>query len=142
TYSGDHGYSLRLDGMDPGFNDAARNRNIVIHGADYVSDQFIVGNQRLGRSWGCPAVPEHLKKEIISAIQGGTCLFIYKEDDNYSRKSFWLNRKIEHLPVQSEFSSLVLQPREKQRKVIIEYRHGSVVDSTREVTLPAVQAKP
>lgn len=77
TYTGKHGLSLTLDGIEKGINDKARERAIVIHGADYVSADFIRKNGRLGRSLGCPAVPEELKEGIIQAIKGGSCLFIY-----------------------------------------------------------------
>lgn len=80
TYEGKHGYSLRLDGMTEGLNDNARERAIVIHGADYVSRYFIEETGRLGRSFGCPALPSDEAKEIIELIKEGSCLFIYHPD--------------------------------------------------------------
>lgn len=77
TYTGKNGLSLTLDGIEKGINDKARERAIVMHGADYVSSDFIRKNGRLGRSLGCPAVPEEFKEGIINAIKGGSCLFIY-----------------------------------------------------------------
>jgi len=77
TYEGKHGYSLRLDGMSKDLNDNARKRAIVIHGANYVSEDFIQRNGRLGRSFGCPALPMDESKHIIDLIKNGTCLFIY-----------------------------------------------------------------
>lgn len=77
TYEGKHGYSLRLDGMNEGLNDNARKRAIVIHGADYVSEEFIDKHGRIGRSFGCPALPMDEVAEIIDLIKGGSCLFIY-----------------------------------------------------------------
>jgi len=77
TYLGKHGYSLRLDGMSNGLNDQARKRAIVIHGANYVSDSFIENNGRIGRSFGCPALPNNEVEEIINLIKDGSCLFIY-----------------------------------------------------------------
>ena len=77
TYEGKHGYSLRIDGMSKGINDNARKRAIVIHGADYVSESFIQKNGRLGRSFGCPALPSNETEEIIDLIKNGSCLFIY-----------------------------------------------------------------
>ena len=77
TYIGKHGYSLRIDGMNKGVNDNARKRAIVIHGADYVSTDFIEDYGRLGRSFGCPALPSNDTQEIIDLIKNGSCLFIY-----------------------------------------------------------------
>ena len=76
-YNGKHGMSLRLDGLEKGVNDNARARGVVMHAADYVSDSFIKNNHRLGRSQGCPAVPNELSKEIISMIKDKSCFFIY-----------------------------------------------------------------
>lgn len=87
TYSGKHGYSLKLDGLEPGINDKAQERAIVIHGADYVSENFIRSHGYLGRSWGCPAVPESIKGPIINTIKGGSLLFIYSENQAYQRRS-------------------------------------------------------
>lgn len=82
TYQGKHGYSLRLDGLEKGINDHARERAIVIHAANYVSENFIQHNGRLGRSWGCPALPTKLNKEIINCIKDGTCLYIYTNSNH------------------------------------------------------------
>jgi hypothetical protein len=93
TYTGEHGKSLYLYGKDKGFNHLAYKRNIVVHGADYVNDQFIAGNKRLGRSWGCPAVSSEISDEVIDMIKGGTCMFIYFPQKKYIKTSYWLNRK-------------------------------------------------
>ncbi|SFQ66015.1 murein L,D-transpeptidase catalytic domain family protein [Hymenobacter arizonensis] len=85
-YTGKHGRSLRLEGLDEGFNTNAAARSVVMHGADYVSEDFIKQNGRLGRSLGCPALPMDLKDEIIEAVNGGTCLFINKSDAGYDSK--------------------------------------------------------
>ncbi|MCE3075350.1 murein L,D-transpeptidase catalytic domain family protein [Chryseobacterium gwangjuense] len=90
TYRGDNGYSLRLLGMDKGFNDAAYKRAIVMHGADYVSEEFAAMHKRIGRSWGCPAIPRDLTQPIINTIKGRNLLFIYYPDQNYLSKSEWL----------------------------------------------------
>ena len=90
TYNGDNGYSLKLEGMDDGFNDAAYKRAIVMHGADYVSDDFAAMHKRIGRSWGCPAVPREVASSIIDAIKGKNVLFIYYPDQNYLASSKWL----------------------------------------------------
>ena len=76
-YNGKHGMSLRLDGREKGLNDNARSRGVVMHAANYVSNSFIKNNKRLGRSQGCPAIPEELSKDIINAIKDKSCLFIY-----------------------------------------------------------------
>ena len=94
TYNGEHGVSLYLNGMDEGFNDAAYDRGIVVHGADYVCNKFVSANQRLGRSWGCPAVPTKLSLPVINTIKEGTCLFIYYPDTKYLQSSYWMNKKI------------------------------------------------
>jgi hypothetical protein len=76
-YNGKHGMSLKLDGLQKGLNDKARERAVVMHGADYVSESFIKQNKRLGRSLGCPAVPVELNQKIINVIKDKSCLFIY-----------------------------------------------------------------
>jgi len=77
TYEGKHGFSLRLDGMSKDLNDNARKRAIVIHGANYVNQDFIKANGRIGRSFGCPALSFDEANEIIELIKEGSCLFIY-----------------------------------------------------------------
>lgn len=91
TYTGKNGYSLKLDGLEPGINDNARQRTIVIHGADYVSASFAQQHGRLGRSWGCPVLPTDNLKEIIDKISQGSCLFIYGNDPEYPKASKILN---------------------------------------------------
>ncbi|MBH1958694.1 MAG: murein L,D-transpeptidase catalytic domain family protein [Flavobacteriia bacterium] len=92
TYNGSNGYSLKLLGMDAGYNDAALQRAIVMHGADYVSEDFIKSQKRIGRSWGCPAVPRALAEPIINTIKGKNLLFIYYPDEQYLSKSEWLKK--------------------------------------------------
>lgn len=87
TYDGKHGYSLKLDGMEAGINNQARERCVVVHGADYVSYDFIQSTGRLGRSQGCPALPMSNYKQIISLIRGGSCFFIYHPAKNYLANS-------------------------------------------------------
>jgi hypothetical protein len=87
TYIGKHGLSLVLDGLEKGINDKARERAIVIHGADYVSDDFVRSHGRLGRSLGCPAIPVELSDDIIKTIKGGSCLFIYAPGPGYTSNS-------------------------------------------------------
>ena len=79
VYTGKHGRSLRLDGMDAGLNNNARNRAIVVHGAEYVSQDVINSTGRLGRSQGCPALPMNLFSAIINDIKDNTVLFINGE---------------------------------------------------------------
>lgn len=86
-YNGKHGNSLRLDGLEKGINSNARERAVVIHGADYVSDSFIKNNKRLGRSLGCPAVPLPLVDGIIQTIKDKSCLFIYYPSQSYIETS-------------------------------------------------------
>lgn len=76
TYNGKHGLSLKLDGLEKGINDNARERGVVIHGAAYVSNEFLKNHNRLGRSQGCPAIPIELSKEIIQTIKYKSCLYI------------------------------------------------------------------
>jgi hypothetical protein len=87
TYSGRHGYSLRLDGLEPGINDMARSRAIVMHGADYVCQEYVEEYGYIGRSFGCPAVPDELNQDIIDLIKGGSCLYIHTNDVNYISKT-------------------------------------------------------
>lgn len=90
--NGSHtGFSLMINGVEKGFNDNAIKRAIIIHGADYATENFIKKYGRLGRSLGCPALPPDLNKLIIEIIKGGTCLFIYNPDNNYICRSSLLN---------------------------------------------------
>lgn len=75
-YFGKHGLSLKLEGLDAGVNSLAKFRSIVVHGANYVSESFIKTHGRLGRSHGCPAVPEELNSQIIDLIKDKTMLYI------------------------------------------------------------------
>ncbi len=91
TYIGDNGYSLKLKGCEKGFNDNAYNRKIVLHGSEYVSEDFIHTRGYLGRSFGCPAIPLELHKEIIDCIKDGSCVFLYHPNKKYLIKSKILN---------------------------------------------------
>lgn len=91
TYMGKHGLSLKLQGVDPGFNDKAMQRTIVIHGAAYVDEARLKAGMYMGRSWGCPAVPQKESAGIIQTIKNGTCLFIYHPTKNYLANSKILN---------------------------------------------------
>jgi hypothetical protein len=91
-YTGKHGRSLKLQGVDEGYNTNALMRAVVMHGADYVSEDFIRQYGRLGRSLGCPALPMDQKDAIIEAVHGGTCLFLNGPDQQYSSK--YLNEEV------------------------------------------------
>ncbi|MDX2002852.1 MAG: murein L,D-transpeptidase catalytic domain family protein [Chitinophagales bacterium] len=90
TYHGNHGLSIRLDGLES-TNSNARNRAVVIHSADYVSQSFIDVNNRLGRSFGCPALPAEGYSQLVDLIKGGSCLFIYYPDAAYLKQSKYAN---------------------------------------------------
>jgi hypothetical protein len=87
VYVGKHGLSLYLDGVEPGINDNARSRAIVMHGADYVSEDFVSQAGRLGRSFGCPSIPMQGHEEIIKMLSNRSCLYIYYPDDKYENSS-------------------------------------------------------
>ena len=91
TYIGSNGYSLRLDGLEPGFNQHARERAIVMHGAPYVSTQFASSQGRIGRSWGCPALREAIAHQVIDTIRGGGVIFSYYPDQTWLKTSKFLN---------------------------------------------------
>jgi hypothetical protein len=95
TYVGSKGYSLRLDGEDLHYNDQIRNRAIVIHEADYVSEAWIKRYGRLGRSQGCPALPKGISRKVIDAIKDNSAVFAYFPDEDYLQSSRYL--KVENL---------------------------------------------
>ncbi|MCT4580676.1 MAG: murein L,D-transpeptidase catalytic domain family protein [Flavobacteriales bacterium] len=86
TYNGRHDFSLKLDGLEYS-NNKARERGIVIHAANYVSHEYIASNGRLGRSYGCPALPFENYFDIVSKIKNKSCLFIYYPERDYARKT-------------------------------------------------------
>ena len=91
TYYGEHGLSLRIDGVERGINDNAEKRAVVIHGAEYLGENYLDGNPFSGRSWGCPAVPSDQSSQIIDMIKDGTVMFIYHPTQKYLSKSRILN---------------------------------------------------
>ncbi|MCC9166293.1 murein L,D-transpeptidase catalytic domain family protein [Pontibacter harenae] len=84
TYHGKHGLSLKLDGVDEGFNSNAMDRCIVIHGAEYANESIIEQTGRLGRSLGCPALPMDDYEDVIDTVEGGTVLFVHAANDVYT----------------------------------------------------------
>lgn len=86
-YNGKHGMSLKLDGLERGVNNNARERGVVMHAANYVSNSFIRSNRRLGRSQGCPAIPEELLSGIVTTIKNKSCLFIYHPSRRLNKTS-------------------------------------------------------
>jgi hypothetical protein len=95
SYYGKRGYSLQLDGLENGINDNARQRGIVIHGANYVSENIANGNGVIGRSWGCPSVSKKVSREIIDLLKGGSLLYIYADDEVYKEKTVIANFKVD-----------------------------------------------
>jgi len=95
TYVGHNGYSLRLDGLEPGFNVHARERAIVMHGAPYVNADVAKANGRLGRSWGCPALREAVARKVIDTVRGGGVIFSYYPDTTWLKTSRFLNCRVQ-----------------------------------------------
>jgi len=93
SYSGKHGYSLRMDGLEPGINDRARERAIVIHPADYVNPAWINSQGRIGRSQGCPAVRPEVAKMVVDSLKGGQFMFSYYPDRQWLKTSPYINCK-------------------------------------------------
>jgi hypothetical protein len=90
VYDGRHGESLRLIGLEPGINDRAEERRIVMHGAAYVSPRVVQRFGQLGRSWGCPAVDGTVLPQIVRHIKDGTALFAYYPDPRWLQQSHFL----------------------------------------------------
>jgi hypothetical protein len=97
VYHGGQGYSLRLVGLEPGVNDLALERRIVMHGADYVSPQAAAALGRIGRSWGCPALARGVHRRVIDRIRGGSALFAYYPDRDWFRRSRFLHCDVTRL---------------------------------------------
>ncbi|WP_397448023.1 murein L,D-transpeptidase catalytic domain family protein [Pseudomonas sp. NA-150] len=93
AYDGHNGYSLRMQGLEPGFNDNALARDIVIHGAPYVSADLARSNGRIGRSWGCPAVRPEIARPLIDALKDGQLVLAYYPDPQWLSGSRYLNCK-------------------------------------------------
>lgn len=93
SYRGKHGYSLRMDGLEPGLNDLARERAIVIHGASYVSPLLVQSQGRIGRSLGCPAVRPEVARMVVDQLKGGQFLFAWHSDQRWLQGSAYLDCK-------------------------------------------------
>lgn len=91
TYVGNNGLALKMVGLEKGINDLADERNIVVHGSNYVSASYLKANHKIGRSLGCPAVPEKEISKLVRNIKGGSCFFIYHPTKKYIQKSRILN---------------------------------------------------
>jgi len=91
TYTGGNGYSLQLEGLEKGFNDNAMKRAVVVHGADYAEESIINTKGYLGRSYGCPALPKEISRQVIDKIKYGNIVFAYYPDENYLKHSSILN---------------------------------------------------
>jgi len=90
-YTGKHGESLRLKGLEPGFNNNVLKRSIVLHGAWYVGEDFIKKYGRIGRSWGCTAVADNLKVPIVNAMKNGAIMIAYYPDKMWVSNSKFIN---------------------------------------------------
>lgn len=91
AYLGSNGLSLRIDGVERGINDNARERNIVIHGATYVSERILHKYGVMGTTFGCPAIPEEMATQVIPVLKNGTCFFVYYPSRRYLSGSSVLN---------------------------------------------------
>lgn len=91
AYVGHNGYSLRLDGLEPGFNSQARARAIVMHGAKYVDPEVASKSGHVGRSWGCPALREAVARQLIDTVRGGGVIFSYYPDPAWLTTSKFLH---------------------------------------------------
>ena len=105
TYNGGNGYSLILNGDEKGYNSNLAKRSVVVHAADYANEDYIARNGRMGRSLGCPALPENIYKQVIETIKEKTMIFAYYNDAKYLKTSKYLNvlKLIEEEPVESVF---------------------------------------
>lgn len=90
-YYGRNGLSLRLNGVDMGYNDRAMKRKIVLHGSTYVGDKYIQDYGTTGTSLGCPAIPSTISGKIIKLVKNGSCLFIYHPTQQYLDNSTIIN---------------------------------------------------
>jgi hypothetical protein len=123
VYYGKHGESLRLEGLEPGVNDRALARAIVIHGADYVSPTAVTALGFLGRSWGCPALAPQVAPQVIERIQGGSAVFAFYPDFEWLAKSRFLS-----LGSGARVAELAMSPPQTATPVLDEFLPASVSD--------------
>jgi len=143
AYYGREGLSLKLNGLEPGFNDNASNRAIVMHGGWYVAQQFIKKYGRPGRSWGCPALPLDMAKPVINTIKNNSLLMVYYPSDRWFTKSKFLTcenfSRISHV-VTRETDARLLMDKSKKRDDILfaDIKKINTYDETRPVlVMPA-----
>lgn len=98
-YNGKHRLSLKLHGLERGFNHNAFGRGIVMHGASYVDEQFVEKEDRIGRSFGCPAVNKEVNQDLVELIHGGSCVFFYYPDERYLKQSTIINNDL-YIPIE------------------------------------------
>src|SRR3546814_6085862 len=91
-----------MDGLEPGINDRARERAIVIHPAAYVNPSWIATQGRIGRSQGCPAVRPEVARMVVDSLKGGQFMFSWYPDQQWLQSSAY--RSEEHT---SELQSLM-----------------------------------
>lgn len=105
SYQGKHGYSLRMDGLEPGINDRARERAIVIHPADYVNPAWIPRQGRIGRSQGCPAVRPEIARTVVDKLKGGQFMFSWYPDQKWLQSSIYLNCRTKQVASNSSINA-------------------------------------
>jgi hypothetical protein len=133
-YTGDNGYSMRLDGVDGNWNNQARNRDIVVHGADYVSKEFAAANERLGRSHGCPALHRELTEPIINKIADRQVLYIHYPSKQYQKTSYWLSNGVAHLPDEASIAEMYYNLEAKNKAT-----SDSISNNTTDKIIPQVE---
>lgn len=140
-YYGRDGFSLRLKGLDYGFNDNASNRSIVMHGSWYVDEAFIKKYGRTGRSWGCPAVPIELAKPIINTIKDGSLLIAYYPSDEWLHKSKFLKNTNTEVVKQQEKLTPLIDPTDQREDVLFAHvsKHYNSEENEAIIIMPAEQ---
>ena len=111
TYMGQHGYSLNLAGLEPGINDRAEARRVVVHGANYVAPEFVARHGRLGRSWGCPALDPRVSRNVIDEIKDGGAVFAFYPDRNWLDRSSYLSCDAAGRPQPTRYARSTTAPR-------------------------------